>query len=68
MNCTLKPPGGSHTQGLTEIALEILRRNEVTVDVIQALDHDIPPGVYPDMTDHGWELVPYVAGEEAAAT
>lgn len=56
INCTLKPsPTPSHTQGLADIAIEIMRRNAVTVDVIRAVDHDIAPGVQPDMTAHGWD-------------
>jgi multimeric flavodoxin WrbA len=56
INCTLKrSPELSHTQGLADIAIEIMRRQDVTVDVIRAVDHDIAPGVWPDMTAHGWE-------------
>ena len=55
INCTLKrSPETSHTQGLADIAIEIMRRNGVTVDVVRAVDHDIATGVYPDMTEHGW--------------
>ena len=55
VNCTLKrSPETSHTQGLADISIEIMRRNGVTVDVIRAVDHDIATGVYPDMTEHGW--------------
>jgi multimeric flavodoxin WrbA len=55
INCTLKAsPEVSHTEGLAGIALEIMRRSDVTVDTLRAVDHDIPPGVHPDMTDHGW--------------
>ncbi len=54
VNCTLKPsPGLSHTQGLLDISIAIMRANGVTVDLIRAADHDIAPGVYPDMRDHG---------------
>src|SRR5436309_5376080 len=56
VNCTLKrSPEVSHTQGLADIAVEILRRNGVAVEVIRAVDHEIPVGVYPDMSEHGWE-------------
>jgi multimeric flavodoxin WrbA len=55
INCTLKPtPALSHTQGLIDIAAAILRANQVHVDVVRAVDHDLPPGVYPDMTEHGF--------------
>ncbi len=32
-----------------------MRANGVTVEVVRAADHEIPPGVQPDMTEHGWE-------------
>ena len=55
INCTLKrSPEMSHTQGLIDISMEIMRRNGVTVDLIRAVDFDLPPGVYGDMRDHGW--------------
>lgn len=54
VNCTLKPsPQQSHTQGLMDNSMRIMRRQDVTVDLIRAVDHDIAPGVYPDMTGHG---------------
>lgn len=56
INCTLKPsPQLSHTQGLIDISRAILEKNGVTVDVLRAVDHDIAPGVWPDMTEHGWK-------------
>ncbi len=55
VNCTLKrSPEMSHTQGLIDISGEIMRRQGVTVTEIRAVDHDIPPGVWPDMSGHGW--------------
>jgi multimeric flavodoxin WrbA len=55
VNCTLKPsPQLSHTAGLMAVSAAILRSQGVTVDEIRAVDHDIAPGVQPDMTDHGW--------------
>ena len=57
INCTLKrSPELSHTQGLADVSIEIMRRNRVTVDVVRAVDHDISVGVYPDMTEHGWPV------------
>ncbi len=54
VNCTLKPsPSVSHTQGLMDISIAILEANGVTVDQIRAVDYDLAPGVYPDMTEHG---------------
>ncbi|MDX1448583.1 MAG: flavodoxin family protein [Acidimicrobiia bacterium] len=56
INCTLKPsPQMSHTQGLMDVSMEIMRRQGVAVDLIRAVDHDIAPGVYPDMTEHGFD-------------
>jgi multimeric flavodoxin WrbA len=55
INCTLKrSPEVSHTEGLADVAVEIMRRCGVGVDVIRAVDHEIATGVYPDMTEHGW--------------
>ena len=56
LSCTLKrSPAISHTEGLAQISIEILRRNGVDVELIRIVDHDVPPGVYPDMTEHGFE-------------
>lgn len=54
VNCTLKrSPERSHTQGLADGSMGIMRRLGVSVDTIRAVDHEIAPGVYPDMTEHG---------------
>lgn len=56
INCTLKKsPQQSHTQGLMDISIDIMRKNGVEVENIRAIDHDIAAGVWPDMTEHGWE-------------
>ncbi len=56
INCTLKPsPEVSHTQGLADRAIAIMRRNGVQVEVVRAVDHEIATGVQPDMTAHGAE-------------
>ena len=56
VNCTLKrSPELSNTQGLMDISIEIMRRNGVEVESIRAVDHRIAAGVYPDMTEHGWD-------------
>jgi multimeric flavodoxin WrbA len=56
INCTLKrSPEVSHTQGLADHSIAIMEANDVSVETIRAVDREIPPGVYPDMTDHGWE-------------
>ena len=57
INCTLKrSPEVSHTQALADRSIAILERNGVHVDVIRAVDHQIATGVYPDMTEHGWDV------------
>jgi multimeric flavodoxin WrbA len=56
INCTLKKsPELSHTRGLIDISKAIMEANGVATEVIRAVDHDIAPGVWPDMTEHGWE-------------
>jgi multimeric flavodoxin WrbA len=56
INCTLKrSPEPSHTQGLADRSIELMRRQGVNVEVIRAIDHDIATGVWPDMTEHGWD-------------
>ncbi len=56
INCTLKrSPETSHTGLLMDKAMAIMTANNVTVEVVRAVDHDIAPGVQPDMTEHGWD-------------
>ena len=56
INCTLKrSPETSNTEGLARISMDIMRANGVQVDSIRAIDHDIATGVWPDMTEHGWD-------------
>ncbi len=56
INCTLKrSPERSHTQGLMDLSIELMRRNGVTVDTLRAIDEPIASGVWPDMTEHGWD-------------
>lgn len=56
INCTLKrSPELSHTRGLIDISESIMSANGVTTEIIRAVDHDIAPGVWPDMTEHGWD-------------
>ena len=57
INCTLKrSPEISNTQGLMDISIEIMRRNGVEVENVRAIDHRIATGVWPDMTEHGWDV------------
>jgi multimeric flavodoxin WrbA len=56
LNGTLKrSPDPSHTEGLIGISRRILEGVGARADVVRAVDHVIPPGVYPDMREHGWE-------------
>jgi multimeric flavodoxin WrbA len=56
LNCTLKKsPDRSHTAGLMQIAEEILATNKVTVEALRPIDFDLATGIYPDMTEHGWD-------------
>jgi multimeric flavodoxin WrbA len=56
LSCTLKrSPEPSHTEGLARISMGIMQRNGVSVEMIRIVDHAVPPGVYPDMTQHGFE-------------
>ncbi len=56
-NCTLKrSPQTSHTEGLMNVSRSIMETNGVTTEMIRLVDHDdVATGVYPDMTDHGWD-------------
>ena len=55
VNCTLKrSPEPSNTQALGDLAIAIMERNGVEVEVIRAVDHDVATGVRPDITEHGW--------------
>ncbi|MFO7755504.1 MAG: NAD(P)H-dependent oxidoreductase [Bacteroidales bacterium] len=56
VNCTLKrSPDLSHTQGLMDVSINIMENEGVKVKRIRLVDHDVAPGVYPDMKAKGWE-------------
>jgi len=56
VNCTLKrSPEVSNTQALADLSIGIMERHGVSVEVIRAVDHEIATGIYPDMTEHGWD-------------
>ena len=56
LNCTLKKsPETSHTQGLIDISTAIMEKNGVQAEVVRPVDFDIAVGVYPDMTERGWD-------------
>ena len=56
INCTLKrSPEISHTAGLMAVSTAIMRQHGVHVDEVRAVDHDLAPGVQPDMTEFGFD-------------
>lgn len=55
LNCTLKPSGTvSNTEALIKVSQAIMEANGVSTELIRPVDYDLPPGVYPDMTEHGF--------------
>ncbi|MDO6842021.1 flavodoxin family protein [Paraglaciecola chathamensis] len=44
----------SHTKLLINSSANIMKKNGVVVEHIHLAAHEVPPGVYPDMTKHGW--------------
>jgi multimeric flavodoxin WrbA len=55
-NCTLKKsPQKSHTDLLIDISNQIMQKQGVKTEIIRPIDHSIATGVYPDMTEHGWD-------------
>jgi multimeric flavodoxin WrbA len=56
INCTLKKaPQKSHTAILMNRSMEIMRNESVQAEEVRLIDLDIATGIYPDMTEHGWE-------------
>lgn len=56
INTSLKRSGEtSHTQTLMDVAIGIMKAQGVKTTTLRAADLDIPPGVQPDMTEHGWD-------------
>lgn len=56
VNASLKRNSGdSHTGLLMDASAAIMAKNGVRAERIHMLDYQIPPGVYPDMTEHGWD-------------
>lgn len=54
INATLKrSPEPSNTEGLFGLSTRVMRQHGVEVEVIRAVDHEIAPGLWPDMTEHG---------------
>lgn len=56
INTSLKRESSeSHTKLLMNASGNIMAEQGVSVEHLHMLSHQIPPGVYPDMTDHGWD-------------
>jgi multimeric flavodoxin WrbA len=65
LNCTLKPsPEPSHTQLLVDRSVAILEKQGVTCETVRCVDVDAAFGVYPDMTEHGWDKDDWPAVQE----
>lgn len=57
INCTLKKsPQESHTQKLMDVSKAIMAKEQVKIDEVRFIDHQVASGVYPDMTEHGWDV------------
>ena len=50
-----KSPELSHTHGLIEISKAIMEKSGVAVEVLRPVDYNLATGVWPDMTEHGWD-------------
>lgn len=56
VNCTLKKsPTLSHTQGLIDLSRRTMESQGVTTESFRLVDHVVPPGVKPDMTERGYD-------------
>src|SRR5690606_26562478 len=56
INCSLKrSPETSNTAAIMDIPATVMRVNGVSVTELRAVEHDIPPGIYPDMREHGYD-------------
>jgi multimeric flavodoxin WrbA len=56
VNCTLKKwPRKSHTQGLIDVSVNIMKNESVKVEQIRFVDEEIPFGIFPDMTEYGYK-------------
>lgn len=57
VNCTLKKsPELSHTALLMDVSKKIMKAENVQTEEIRLVDHQVASGVYPDMTEHNWEV------------
>jgi multimeric flavodoxin WrbA len=55
INCTLtRSPEQSHTQGLMDRSIALMKKQGVDVDSLRLVDFEIAAGVQPDMREEGW--------------
>jgi multimeric flavodoxin WrbA len=55
-NATLKHPDeASHTDSLLDVVADIFAHQKVSVKRHRLSAYTLAPGVYPDMTEHGWD-------------
>jgi multimeric flavodoxin WrbA len=65
LNGTLKKsPERSHTAGLMSQSIQMMEACGVQTELIRLVDHQIAFGVYPDMTEHGWDRDDWPAIQE----
>lgn len=50
-----KAPGKSHTDLLIDVSRKIMEKQGVQTELIRVIDSGIATGLWPDMTEHGWE-------------
>ena len=56
LNCTLKPSGQpSNTDALLQVPQAIMQANGIETEILRPVDFDLPPGVFPDMREHGFK-------------
>ncbi len=56
INCTLNRTSElSHTQGLADRSIELLREQGASVESLRLVDFEVAPGVQPDLREHGWD-------------
>lgn len=56
INTTLKKsPDHSQTEDLMTTSRTIMERNGIQTQLLRVADYDIALGIYPDMTEHGWD-------------
>lgn len=54
INCTLKDSSKqSHTEGLMNLSMKIMKAEQVTVEYLRLADYDVPVGLLPDMKEEG---------------